>query len=44
VAANQAAAPETLFRIGSTSKAFASLTILKPVREGKLSLQDPYTS
>jgi len=32
---------ETLFRIGSTSKAFASLSILKLVNEGKLSLQDP---
>lgn len=31
----------TLFRIGSTSKAFASLSILKLVREGKLSLDDP---
>ena len=31
----------TLFRIGSTSKAFASLSILKLVREGKLSLSDP---
>jgi CubicO group peptidase (beta-lactamase class C family) len=41
VAANQAATEETLFRIGSTSKAFASLSILKLVNEGKLSLQDP---
>jgi CubicO group peptidase (beta-lactamase class C family) len=41
VAANQAATDETLFRIGSTSKAFASLSILKLVNEGKLSLQDP---
>jgi CubicO group peptidase (beta-lactamase class C family) len=32
---------ETLFRIGSTSKAFASLSILKLANEGKLSLQDP---
>ena len=31
----------TLVRIGSTSKAFASLAILKLVREGKLSLDDP---
>ena len=41
VAANQDATDETLFRIGSTSKAFASLSILKLVNEGKLSLQDP---
>jgi CubicO group peptidase (beta-lactamase class C family) len=41
VAKNQAATDETLFRIGSTSKAFVSLSILKLVNEGKLSLQDP---
>src|SRR6476661_7468162 len=41
VAANQPATADTLFRIGSTSKAFASLSILKLVDEGKLSLQDP---
>jgi CubicO group peptidase (beta-lactamase class C family) len=41
VAANHAATDETLFRIGSTSKAFASLSILKLVNEGKLSLMDP---
>jgi CubicO group peptidase (beta-lactamase class C family) len=41
VATNHATADETLFRIGSTSKAFASLSILKLVNEGKLSLQDP---
>jgi len=41
VAANQATSEETLFRIGSTSKAFASLSILKLAGEGKLSLQDP---
>ena len=41
VAANLAAGPDTLFRIGSTSKAFASLSILKLASEGKLSLQDP---
>ena len=40
VASNHATGPETLFRIGSTSKAFASLSILKLVDEGKLSLQD----
>ena len=41
VAANQPATADTLFRIGSTSKAFASLSILKLVDEGRLSLQDP---
>jgi CubicO group peptidase (beta-lactamase class C family) len=41
VAANNATTPDTLFRIGSTSKAFASLSILKLAAEGKLSLQDP---
>lgn len=41
VAANQPATADTLFRIGSTSKAFASLSILKLVREGRLSLDDP---
>jgi CubicO group peptidase (beta-lactamase class C family) len=41
VATHRAAVQDTLFRIGSTSKAFASLSILKLVNEGKLSLQDP---
>src|ERR1700683_3077418 len=41
VAANRAATNETLFRIGSISKAFVSLSILKLVNEGKVSLQDP---
>ncbi len=41
VATNHAATDETLFRIGSTSKAFASLSILKLANEGKLSLLDP---
>ncbi len=41
VASNQPTGPDTLFRIGSTSKAFASLSILKLAAEGKLSLQDP---
>ena len=41
VAANRPATADTLFRIGSTSKAFASLSILKLAREGKLSLDDP---
>lgn len=41
VASGRPATADTLFRIGSTSKAFASLSILKLVREGKLSLDDP---
>jgi CubicO group peptidase (beta-lactamase class C family) len=41
VATNHATTGETLFRIGSTSKAFASLSILKLANEGKLSLMDP---
>ncbi len=40
VASGRATTPETLFRIGSTSKAFASLSILKLANEGKLSLDD----
>ena len=41
VTSNRPATADTLFRIGSTSKAFASLSILKLAREGKLSLDDP---
>jgi CubicO group peptidase (beta-lactamase class C family) len=41
VAAGRAATSDTLFRIGSVSKAFASLSILKLADEGKLSLTDP---
>jgi len=41
VAVDRATTPETLFRIGSTSKAFAALSILKLANEGKLSLEDP---
>jgi CubicO group peptidase (beta-lactamase class C family) len=41
VAANRDATEGTLFRIGSTSKAFASLSIMKLANEDKLSLQDP---
>ena len=41
VASGRAATADTLFRIGSTSKAFAGMAILKLVNEGKLSLQDP---
>jgi CubicO group peptidase (beta-lactamase class C family) len=40
VAGDRATTPETLFRIGSTSKGFASLSILKLANEGKLSLDD----
>jgi CubicO group peptidase (beta-lactamase class C family) len=41
VASNREVTPETLFRIGSTSKAFASLSILMLANQGKLSLDDP---
>ena len=41
VATGRAVTAQTLFRIGSTSKAFASLSILKLANEGKLSLDDP---
>ena len=41
VASDRAVNPETLFRIGSTSKAFASLAILILADQGKLSLDDP---
>lgn len=41
VASDRAVTPETLFRIGSTSKAFASLAILMLADQGKLSLDDP---
>jgi len=41
VSATRPATADTLFRIGSTSKAFASLSILKLADQGKLSLDDP---
>jgi CubicO group peptidase (beta-lactamase class C family) len=41
VASSRANTPDTLFRIGSTSKAFASLSILMLADQGKLSLDDP---
>lgn len=41
VAGNREVTPETLFRIGSTSKAFASLSILMLANQGKLALDDP---
>src|ERR1700761_5904469 len=40
VATNRPATADTLFRIGSVSKAFAGMAILKLAGEGKLSLQD----
>jgi CubicO group peptidase (beta-lactamase class C family) len=41
VASNRPNTPDTLFRIGSTSKAFSSLSILLLQDQGKLSLDDP---
>ena len=41
VASDRSVTPETLFRIGSTSKAFASLAILMLADQAKLSLDDP---
>ena len=41
VASSRATSADTLFRIGSTSKAFAALSILMLVDQGKLSLDDP---
>jgi len=41
VASGRATTADTLFRIGSTSKAFASLSILMLVDQGKLTLNDP---
>ena len=41
VATNRANTAETLFRIGSTSKAFASLSILMLRDQGRLTLDDP---
>ena len=41
VAGGRVVTPETLFRIGSTSKAFTSLSILMLADQGKLSLDDP---
>jgi CubicO group peptidase (beta-lactamase class C family) len=44
VAANKPVTPETLFRIGSVSKGFVSLSVLKLQEEGKLGLQDTLKS
>ncbi len=41
VSDNRPATPKTLFRIGSVSKAFVSLSILMLVNEERLSLTDP---
>ena len=41
VASGRATTADTLFRIGSTSKAFASLSILMLADQGKVSLEDP---
>ena len=41
VAAGRDVTPDTLFRIGSTSKAFTSLSILMLADQGKVSLNDP---
>ena len=41
VASGRAATADTLFRIGSTSKAFTSLSILMLADQGKLTLDDP---
>jgi CubicO group peptidase (beta-lactamase class C family) len=41
VASGRPADETTLFRIGSTSKAFAAMVILRLVRDGKLSLETP---
>ena len=41
VASGRDATPETLFRIGSTSKAFVSLMVLLEEQAGKLKLDDP---
>ncbi len=41
VASGRANTADTLFRIGSTSKAFSSLSILLLTDQGKLTLQDP---
>ena len=41
VATGRATTAETLYRIGSTSKGFASLSILMMADQGKLSLDDP---
>ena len=41
VANNKPVTPDTLFRIGSTSKAFVSFSILQLMEQGRLRLDDP---
>ncbi len=41
VASGRAATAQTLFRIGSTSKAFVSIAVMMLVEQGRLSLDDP---
>ena len=41
VAAKTPVTPDTLFRIGSTTKGFVSLSVLQLVEQGKLKLEDP---
>lgn len=41
ISTGRAASAETLFRIGSVSKAFVSFSILKLANEGRLSFEDP---
>jgi len=40
IATDTAATPDSMFRIGSTSKMFVALAVLKLVEEGRLSLDD----
>ncbi|MDP4098847.1 cyclic peptide export ABC transporter [Paenibacillus sp. P96] len=40
----QPVSAESVFELGSTSKAFTGLAVLKLVREGKLKLEDPVTT
>lgn len=44
VASNRAADADTMFRIGSTSKAFVALAALKLVEQGRLDLEAPLKS
>ncbi len=41
VASNKDVTADTLFRIGSTSKAFVSLSILQLMEQGRIQLEDP---
>ena len=44
LASGRDATPDTIFRIGSTSKGFVSLAVLKLAEEGRLSLDDTLAS